>query len=146
MATALSYRFSGVRILLGDGATPEVFAAPCGFTERSISFNNELGETNSPDCADEDAAAYTERDVVSTSVSISGQGVLAVDSIATWIAYFASKVSKNCRAELWRNGVITGYWAGAFQMESLEIGATKGERATLQVSLQSDGAVAWTAS
>jgi predicted secreted protein len=145
MAQAQTFRFSGVRVLVGDGADPEIFAAPCGFTERSLSLSKDLGETNTPDCLDEDAASWTERDVTAKSASITGQGVLAADALPTWQAFFDSDVSTKCRVELWRAGAKVGQWEGAFQLETLEIGATRGERATINVTLQSDGALAWTA-
>lgn len=145
MAQAQTFRFSGLRVLLGDGAEPEVFAAPCGFTERSLSLSKELGSTNVPDCTDEDAAPWTERDVTAKSAEISGQGVLDAAALVIWQGFFGDDASRNVRVELWRNGAKTGHWAGAFHLESLEVGATQGERATVQVSLQSDGAVVWTA-
>lgn len=144
MAQAQTVRFSGLRVLLGDGAEPdEGFTAPCGLTERSLTLSKELGENNVPDCTNEDAASWTERDVVSKSAEIAGQGVVDIVALATWQDFYASDTSKNVRVEVWR-GTKVGHWQGAFHLESLEIGATKGERATIQPSLQSDGAVAWT--
>lgn len=145
MAQAQTVRFSGLRVLLGDGETPEVFAAPCGFTERSLTLSKELGSTNVPDCADEDAAPWTERDVTSKSAEISGQGVLDVTALTVWQARFDSDASGNARVEVWRSGAKVGHWLGAFHLESLELGATQGERATVQVGMQSDGVVTWTA-
>lgn len=144
MAQAQTVRFSGLRVLLGDGADPEVFTAPCGLTERSLTLSKELGENNVPDCADEDAASWTERDVVSKTAEVKGQGVIDITALGTWQAFYASDTSQNVRVEVWR-GTKVGHWQGAFHLESLEFGATKGERATIQPSLQSDGAVVWTA-
>lgn len=144
MALAQTYRFSGLRVLLGDGATPtEVFAAPCGLTERSFSLSKEFGESVTPDCTDEDAASWTERDVTSKSGTINGQGVLDATALPTWRGFYESDTSKNIRVELWRGGVKAGHWAGAFHLESFELGATKGERVTVNISAQSDGAVSW---
>lgn len=145
MATAQTFRFSGYRVLLGDGGSPENFTAPCGFTERSISINRELAETNTPDCADEDAPSWLERDVTSQSATISGQGVLEATALPTWIALLATTESTNARVELWREGAKVGTWAGAFQLESFETSGTKGERVTVNVTMQSDGVVTYTA-
>ena len=145
MVAAASFRFSGYRVLLGDGASPEQFSSPCGFTERSFSLNRELSETNSPDCANEDAPSWLERDVTSMSATISGQGVLDASALTAWITKLETTESFNARVELWRNGAKVGMWAGAFQLESFETAATRGERATVNVTLQSDGAVAYTA-
>lgn len=144
MALAKTFRFSGLRVLLGDGATPtEGFVAPCGLTERSFSKSKELGETNTPDCIDDDAASSTERDVVSKSSTISGGGVLDEDALTEWIAFSESDLSRNVRVELWR-GTKIGHWEGAFHLESFEITGTRGERVAVEVTMQSDGAVPWT--
>ncbi|WP_100961067.1 phage tail tube protein [Bosea sp. FBZP-16] len=145
MALAATFRFSGYRVLLGDGADPEVFAAPCGFTERSISFNRELSETNTPDCADEDAPSWLERDVTSMSATINGTGVLEATALPIWLGLLNTTVSFNARVELWREGVKVGHWQGAFALESFETSGTKGERVQVTVSMQSDGVVAYTA-
>jgi hypothetical protein len=144
MAQAQTFRFSGYRVLLGNGASPEAFAAPCGFTERSFSLNRELAETNVPSCSDEDAPSWLERDVTSMSATISGQGVLDVSALSVWLDVLNTTVSVNARVELWREGVKVGTWAGKFALESFETSATKGERVTVNVTMQSDGAVTYT--
>lgn len=145
MAQAKTFRRSGLRLLLGNGADPEVFATPCGMLERAISFSKELGENNVPDCADEDAAPHTERDVISKSASISGSGVLDEDALTVWQGFYDSDVSKNCRIELWRNGAKIGHWQGAFHIETFNPAAPEQGRVTLEISLQSDGPVPWAA-
>jgi predicted secreted protein len=130
-------------VLLGDGGSPESFGMPCGFTERSFSRTKEMGESVVPDCSDEDAASFTERDITSKSASISGTGVLDASAADTWEEFWNSDTSRNVRVELWRSGVKRGHWAGAFQLESLEFGATKGERVTITASLMSDGSFIW---
>lgn len=145
MAQAKTFRRSGLRLLLGDGADPEGFATPCGLLERAITLSKELGETNVPDCDDEDAAPWTERDVTAKSATISGSGVLDEDALPVWRGFYESDVSKNCRIELWRNGAKVGHWQGAFHIESFNPAAPEAGRVTLEISLASDGAVLWTA-
>lgn len=145
MAQAKTFRRSGLRLMLGNGATPdEAFAAPCGLLERAITLSKELGETNVPNCADEDAAPWTERDVTSKSASIEGSGVLDADALPIWQSFYDDDSSRNCRIELWRNGAKVGYWQGAFHIESFNPAAPEEGRVTLEISLQSDGAVVWT--
>lgn len=145
MAQAQTVRFSGLRVLLGDGnPVDEAFAAPCGLRERSLTLSKEFGESVVPDCTDEDAAAWTERDVNSKTASIAGTGVIDTSALTTWQGRFDSDTSGNVRIEVWR-GTKVGHWQGAFHLESLEFGATKGERSTIDLSMQSDGAVTWTA-
>lgn len=146
MAQAQTFRFSGLRVLIGDGATPtEGFAAPCGLTERSLSLSKEFGETNTPDCTDEDGASWMERDVTSKSGAIAGTGVLDASALDEWRGFFESDTSKNLRVELWRDSAKVGHWQGKFHLESFEVSGTKGERVTIDISAQSDGAVLWTA-
>lgn len=145
MAQAETVRFSGLRVLLGDGADPESFGMPCGLTERSFNRSKEMGESNVPDCTDEEGASFIERDVTSKSAAINGSGMLDVTALDTWEDFWNSDTSKNVRVEIWRNSVKRGHWAGKFHLESLEIGATKGERASVTVALQSDGSFIWVA-
>lgn len=145
MAQAQTFRFSGFRVLLGDGGSPESFAFPCGFTDRAFTLSKEMGESNVPDCADEDGASWIERDVVSKSAEISGEGMLDLAALSTWQAFFDTDTSRNARVELWRSGSKIGHWQGLFHMESFENSATKGERVSISVTMQSDGAVLWTA-
>lgn len=145
MAQAQTFRRSGLRVLLGDGTTPtEDFAAPCGLLERSFSLSKALGETNVPDCTDEDAAPWTERDVTSKSASIEGSGVLDASALPIWQAFFDSDDSKNVRVELWRNNAKVGHWQGKFHIGTFSPSAPEEGRVTVQISLQSDGAVPWT--
>ena len=44
-------------IMVGDGASPENFSAPCGFTERSVEIKAETATTAIPDCNDGDLPA-----------------------------------------------------------------------------------------
>lgn len=143
MAQAQTVRFSGLRVLLGDGASPEVFAAPCGLTERSFNRSKEMGESNVPDCTSEDGASFVERDVTSKSAAINGQGMLDITALDTWEEFWESDTSRNVRVEIWRDSVKKGHWAGKFHLESLEVGATKGERANVTIALQSDGSFVW---
>jgi TP901-1 family phage major tail protein len=144
MAQATTLPFSAFKVML-ETATPNTFAAPCGLTERSVTFSKETNDTTSIDCEDEDKPAYVDRDVVSLSVTISGEGVMARESLPLWWSAFETTDPVNVRIEV--SGTAAqggGYWSGAFHLTSFEPGATRGERATVSVELQSSGAVTWT--
>lgn len=145
MALAKVVNFSGLRVLLGDGADPQAYAAGCGFTERSLTLSKALGETNIPDCSDEDKADWVGRDVTSMSAAIAGSGVLDTDSLAKWQAFFASNTPKDCRVEVWRLGAKVGTWEGAFHLENFGVTGTRGQKVGISVSMQSDGEVTWAA-
>lgn len=140
MAQATTIKSGKIRVLLGDDATPTVYAAPCGFTQRSITINKGLEEVNVPDCTDPDKVDWVGRDATSLSMSVSGEGVLAAESVDVWLAAADSLDSIPVKIE-WEFPAKTITWTGRMHVESMEVGATNGQRATNNVSLQSDGAM-----
>lgn len=142
MSTPTTIKFGKMRVYLGDGGSPEVFTAPCGFTEQAFNRSKSLNETNVPDCDDPDAPVVVTRDVASISWGVSGQGVMASEALATWDAFYDSTTSINVKIELVYpapTGTIT--YVGAAHLESFEIAATVGNRVTINVSLSGDGAL-----
>lgn len=139
MAQATTIRGGKVRILLGSGTSPIVYTAPCGFTNRSITFTKGLEESNVPDCDDPDKIDWIGRDATSLSISVSGEGVLAYESVDVWDAAWQSLESVPARIEIeWPAKTVI--WTGKLHIESMELGATNGTRSTLNISMQSDGA------
>ncbi len=129
---------SKVRVLIGDDAEPTVYAAPCGFTSKSITFNKGLEEVVVPDCEDPDKVDWIGRDTVSLSISVSGEGVLASESVETWFDAWESIDSVPVKIE-YEFPATTYTYTGRMHVESLEQGAPNGRRVTQNVSLQSDG-------
>lgn len=138
MAQPTTARFGAMVISIGDGASPETFTAPCGFTSKSLTLSKNLQEINLPDCDDPDAAAWVGRDVQSMTATVSGEGVLAEESLVTWKEFFESTASKNVRIKITTSGGYIQY-DGAMHLESLAHSAEQGGRVTLNVTLQSDG-------
>ena len=138
MAQASTIKGGKIRVLLGNDANPIVYSAPCGFTQRSITLNKGLEEVNIPDCADPDKVDWVGRDATSLSMGISGEGVLASESVDTWLEGFESIESIPVKVE-WEFPAKTITWTGRMHIESMEVGANNGQRATNNVSLQSDG-------
>jgi hypothetical protein len=140
---ALTIPFSGLKVLLE--VTPGVYAVPCGLIQRTIVFTKDVAETVGIDCDDEDAPAWLERDVISLSASISGEGVLARESLRLWRQTFESGTPTNTRIQI--SGTAAqggGYWSGQFFLTSFEPGATRSERAAVSIEMLSSGPVAWT--
>lgn len=138
MAQATTIKGGKFRVLIGNDANPIVYAAPCGFTQRSITLNKGLEEINVPDCDDPDKVDWTGRDATSLSMTVSGEGVLAAESVDTWLEAFESIDSIPVKVE-WEFPAKTITWTGLMHIESLEAGAQNGQRATLNVTMQSDG-------
>jgi len=138
MAVATTIKGGKVRVLLGDGASPEVFAAPCGFTSRSITLSKALNDFQLPDCDDPDKVDWLGRDAASLSMTVGGEGVLASESVETWLDAWESVDSVSVKIE-WEFPTKTITWTGAMHVESFEVGAENAQRATANVSMQSDG-------
>lgn len=140
MAQPVTAKFGKVRVLLGDGASPEVFTAPCGLTSKGVTITQNLSEVNIPDCDNPDDPFWVGRDTVSLSVSISGEGVLAAESVPIWIAAAKSTGKTNAKFEVeFDSGNLV--YSGAFKIDSFAVTVAQGERAQCSVSLQSDGEV-----
>jgi len=97
-----------------------------------------LQEVQVPDCDDPDKVDWMGRDATSLSMSVSGEGVLAAESVETWLDAFDDIESVPVKVE-WEFPAKTVTWTGRAHIESLESGAANGQRATLNVSMQSDG-------
>jgi hypothetical protein len=126
------------RVMLGSGSSPVTYAAPCGFTQRSMTLTKNLEEVNIPDCDDPDKVDWIGRDATSLSMAISGEGVLAEESVEEWTDAFESVDSVPVKVEM-EFPTKTLTWTGFMHIESMEMGAANGGRATNNVSLQSDG-------
>jgi hypothetical protein len=138
MAKATTIKGGKFRVLIGNDASPIVYTAPCGFTQRSITLSKGLEEVNIPDCDDPDKIDWLGRDATSLSMSVSGEGVLASESVETWLDAFESIDSVPVKVE-WEFPSKTITWTGSMHIENVEAGAANAGRATLNVSLQSDG-------
>ena len=138
MAKPTTTRGGKIRVMLGNDASPQVFSAPCGLSQRSITLSKGLNEVQIPDCDNPDEVTWTGRDASSLSIAISGEGVLASESIETWVEAWEDVESVDVRVEV-EFPVTTYIWTGKMHVETLEIGANNGERATISISMQSDG-------
>lgn len=134
MAKATTLKFSELLILVGNGESPEDFAAPCGLTSRGFSRTAETNDTNVPDCDDEDAPAWLERDKVSNAWSASGSGVLAEESFQVWEDWFNEDTARNVR-------IVAGarIWSGQAHLTQFEIEGERGARVTVTVAITGTG-------
>jgi len=137
MAQPTTIKGGKVKILL-ETDTPGVFAAPCGFTQRAVTLTKALNEFQIPDCDNPDAVDWLGRDAVSLSMSVSGEGILASESVETWLEAWEDVESVNVKVE-WEFPAKTITWTGKMHVESFETTAPNAQRVTANVSMQSDG-------
>ncbi len=138
MAQPTTIKGGKIRVLLGNSAVPIVYSSPCGFSQRSITLTKGLEEQQIPDCDDPDEVDWLGRDAVSLSMSVTGEGVLASESVEVWLDAWDSIDSIPAKVE-WEFPAKTITWTGNMHVETMEVGANNGRRATNNVSMQSDG-------
>jgi len=93
MALALVVAFDGFVLTVGDGASPEVFTAPCAFSSRALNLTKNLNEIILPDCDEEAKAGWIVRDPLSMSWDVTGEGILDEGSIDIWDEWFLESTS-----------------------------------------------------
>ncbi|WP_313760169.1 phage tail tube protein [Rhizobium sp.] len=138
MAPPVTARFGKFRVLLGDDATPIVYSSPCGFTSKSLTLTKDLTDVNIPDCVDPDAVAWVGRDAASLSASISGEGVLAAESVETWLDAWENVESVPVKVEI-EFPAKTITWTGFMHVATFNPSADQGGRVTVSIEMQSDG-------
>lgn len=150
MAPVKAMNGTSLLVQIGDGNVspgPEVFAHDCLInTERGIQFGSETNRQVIPDCdGDPDTPAWSVVNKDGLSATITGSGMLHTASVKDWDAWFNSDDGKNVRVLL--NGVSLanggGHWAGSFKLTGWEVTGTRNEKATVSVTLESDGLVVW---
>jgi hypothetical protein len=144
MAKPITSRSSQFIIRLGDGGSPETFTAPCGLSTKGITFSKETNEINVPDCDDPEAPAWVERATVSLSATVTGDGILAMNDLDTWIAFNESTASRNAQIDLdvdAPNTAMGGMWTGKFLMTSFAVTAEVGSKLAVAIELTSDGQI-----
>lgn len=142
MVKPTTVRFSDFKVLLGDGASPEVFTAPCGFVNKSLTLTAADSETIIPDCDNPEDPAWTEAGITAKSARVQGNGVMAQESYETWRAWWDSGLDKNVRVEK----TPLGYWEGpALNLElgeSTQLGSD-GNKIQLAVTIRNASAWTW---
>lgn len=131
---------SGVTVTTTDTSGAIVYAAPCGLTTKNLAISKNLQEVDIPDCDDPDAPSWIARDVQNLSITISGDGVAAAESVPDWNDAAMSTASVPMRTEIeFTTG--TKVFEGDFIVDNLTFGAEQGGRVTLGFNAQSDGQV-----
>ena len=135
-------------ILLGDGASPEVFNILCGLTTRSFTEQTNTNDNFVPDCADPESVPFRELIATGKQWDMQGEGLLNLAQLDNVRA--ASGVLKNYRFVIGRptgSTVGTGNFAGAAMITNLQIGGSSadGQLASVNLTIASSGAWTWNA-
>lgn len=148
MAKPRTLSFANFKVLLGDGSSPEMFAAPCGFTQKALTLTAANSGTVVPDCDDPEAPAWEEKGVTSLSAQITGQGVLSMASLSVWREWWSSGLAQNVRLlydDTGANG--GGYWEGPALLTSIGDSvqlSSNGNKVQTSITIDSAGAWTWT--
>ncbi len=138
MAKPTTLRGGKVRVLLGNDDSPVAYTAPCGFTSKSITLSKGLEDVQMPDCDNPDEVDWIGRDAVSLSMAVNGEGLMAQESVETWLDAWESVESVPAKIE-WEFPAKTITWTGSVHVETVEANAPNGRRVTSNISIQSDG-------
>lgn len=146
MAQAQTIKFGEAAVLLGDGENPEVFAAPCGVEELTMTVEIEANSTNAPDCDDPDLPGWLESDIVSKQMTIQGQGVLSKQAIEVWREWWHNDMPAteiNVRFHRTHSGAGAGYFQGPAILTAYEEPGTRGERWRNSFTITFNGKPTW---
>ncbi len=130
-------------VKIGDGASPEVFSNLCGLNSKAMTINNSSIDVTTPDCSTPGGALWTETLNGLKNVSITGDGFFEDSASESRMNTVAMAADNSC------NFTVTvpafGTYAGAFRIASLEFGGETEGGVTYSLSLESTGAVTFTA-
>lgn len=145
MAKPTTMKGSHLLIMLGDGQSPETFAAPCGLTSKGLNMDATTNDFNVPDCADPDAPQWTERIVSALSAAVPGNGIVSLADYADWRDWFLSGLERNIQVSLNESLALGGgHYSMSAVLTQFNTTGNDGELATLEVQIQSNGPVTWT--
>lgn len=124
-----------------DLAETGTYTAPCGFNSKSLNLEKALTDTTLSDCSDPDAVGWIVRDAESFSASISGEGVLAEESVQTWLQAFYTPGSVRVKVIVtFPSTTVT--FTGLMHVSSFAFDAPQSGRVAATVEMQSDGMLA----
>lgn len=144
MAQPTVARGTKLNILLGDGASPEVFGSLCALTTKQFNCQSQETEVFIEDCDNKDAPAWREIITSGLSIDVSGSGQLATTFLATYRSAWLNGTTVNARIELdIPSGDGGGYWSGAFRLSSFSVIGPQNELVQVELTLRSSGPATW---
>jgi hypothetical protein len=145
MAQALTVKFGQQQLLIGDGASPEVFTAPCGITSLTKSTSTNTSDIDIPDCDDPDLVLWLGIDEVSRRMTLTFSGTIAQQSLPLWDEWSLDGGFRNVR---WFRNLddlaLRGYLAGPALLTEFEETSEARGRYTFSGTIIFDGKPTWT--
>lgn len=134
--------FSNLQILIGDGATPEVFTPRCSMNaSRGFQRSAETTSRNIPYCNDDSKPSATRQFVTAFSGEVSGSGVLERDDDAFFSAWMAAGTAKNVKVVV--GDVMNGGNSHSFsgKLTAYNITAESKDVINAEITIVADGAI-----
>lgn len=130
-------------VKIGDGADPVVYSNLCGLNSKSLTLNNSSIDVTTPDCTSPEGALWTETLAGLKNVSVSGDGFFEDSTAEARMNTVAMAADNSTDFQV----VVPdfGTYAGTFRISSLEFGGETEGGVTYSLSLESTGAVTFTA-
>lgn len=144
MAQILSIRFGEQMLLIGDGADPEVFSAPCGINSLTKSTSTNTSDVDLPDCDDPDLVVWLGIDEVSKRMTLTFSGTIAQQALAMWQEWELDGGTRNVR---WMRNLtnpdLRGYLGGPALLTEFEETSEARGRYTFTGTIIFDGKPVW---
>jgi hypothetical protein len=133
-------------ILIGNGATTEVFTHPCLINmARSISFVTNMTETEVPDCDNPALPAKIVRKAKSVDFSISGTGKVDKTTVLAYIQWLQSAAPKNAKIRQNETGANGGWeGVGKLLLKDFSVSGERGDYQEVTLTLVPAGVFTWT--
>jgi TP901-1 family phage major tail protein len=130
-------------VKIGDGEVAEAFSNLCGLNSKSLTINNSSIDVTTPDCTTPEGALWTATLAGLKNLSLSGDGFFEDSTAEARMNTVAMSADNAVNMEV----VVPdfGTYAGAFRISSLEFGGETEGGVTYSISLESNGAVTFTA-
>ena len=130
-------------VKIGDGEAGEAFTNLCGLNSKSMTINNSSIDVTTPDCTTPEGALWTQTLAGLKNVSVSGDGFFEDSTAEARMNTVAMGADNSVNMQI----VVPdfGTYASAYRISSLEFGGESEGGVTYSLSLESNGAVTFTA-
>jgi len=139
---------SYITVLVGNGASPEIFTKICGGTSKSFNYQKNTTDDILDDCENPEAIPSRNLQVTSRQFSITLNALYNRTQAALIRSLTTASTSSNMRFEFLEPAtgakIDEGYWAGAAMVTSFQVTAGgNAEYGTCVIQIESDGEFGW---